>query len=372
MTAIPAWISRFARWVRNLVVFCVFAAAVVVLLLWLAGKFSPKVPDATPSEETRSSVPGDIVRVERVRRPVIESAVGAIRSVQEMTLASKILARVVEANVKAGQTVRAGDVLLRLDDADLQAKFQQAKAAQAAAEATRLQAAADEARMEQLVKGRAVSRQEYERAVTALTSANAEVQRTAEAVKEAQAMLDWTVIHAPFDAIVIDKKVDAGDTVVPGQPLVTLFDPKRMQLIASVRESLAYRLKVGQPIGVRVDVLKKTCQGEVSEIVPESQSGSRSFQVKVTGPCPAGIYTGMYGHIQIPLDEESLLVIPRAAVHQVGQLELVDVVGKGRVDRRSIRTGRVFGENVEVLSGLSEGEEVVVPVGSASSQEGQQ
>ena len=101
-----------------------------------------------------------------------------------------------------------------------------------------------------------------------------------------------------------------------------------MQLVASVRESIAHRLQEGEKIGVQVERLNKVCSGTVSEIVPEAQSASRSFQVKVTGPCPAGIYTGMFGRILIPLDEEEVLVIPARAVQNVGQLQLVNVVGR--------------------------------------------
>ncbi len=85
---------------------------------------------------------------------------------------------------------------------------------------------------------RAVSQQEYDKAVTALRSAEADLHRAQETVNEVQATLDWATIRSPIDGTVIDKKVDVGDMVTPGQMLVTLFDPKRMQLVASVRESL--------------------------------------------------------------------------------------------------------------------------------------
>ncbi len=140
--------------------------------------------------------------------------------------------------------------------------------------------------------------------------------------------------------------------VTPGQMLVTLYNPKRMQLVAGVRESLRNRLQIGQSIGVQVEGMLKQCSGTISEIVPEAQSASRSFQVKVTGPCPAGIYSGMFGRILIPLEEEEVLVIPRRAVHEVGQLALVEVFEQGHIVRRTIRIGRVFGGNVEVISGL--------------------
>jgi hypothetical protein len=134
-----------------------------------------------------------------------------------------------------------------------------------------------------------------------------------------------------------------------------------MQLVANVRESLARRLTVGQPIQVRLDALDKTCTGQVSEMVPDAQSASRTFQVKVTGPCPPGLYTGMFGRIFVPLDEQELLVIPRAAVLHVGQLELVDVLDGGVMHRRAIRTGQSIGADCELLSGLQSGDAVVIP-----------
>lgn len=350
------------RWVGRVAIFVGFAAGVIGLLLWLAGKFSPKVSSQVPAAEI-APVAGTTVPVRLIRLPLTESAVGTIRAVHETTLGSKLLARVVEVNLKAGQQVQAGQVLVRLDDTDLKARLEQARAAVASAEAARQQAASDERRYAQLIQTNSISRQEYEKATTRLESANADLVKAQEAVKEAQAMLDWATIRSPLNGTVIDKKVDVGDMVSPGQTLVTLFDPKRMQLVASVRESLAQRLREGQSIGVKVEGLNKQCSGTISEIVPEAQSTSRTFQVKVSGPCPTGIYTGMFGRILIPVDEEEVLVIPRQAVRNVGQLELVDVFDRGKAIRRAVRIGRQFGEDLEVLSGLRNGEQVVVPAG---------
>ncbi len=361
-----------AGWLRlaaQTAMFIGFSAGVVVLMLWLAGKFEPKVPAAHVSQAEVAPLVGPVAPVRAIRVPRIEPAVGTIRAVHETSVGSKLLARVVEVKIIAGQRVKAGEVLIRLDDSDLQARLQQAKAALKAAAATRQQAAADEQRARQLLPTKAITPQEYERAATALKAAEADLHRAEEAVKEVQATLDWATIRAPMDGVVIDKKVDVGDTVTPGQVLVTLFDPARMQLVANVRESLAHRLRVGQAIDVRVEGLQKLCTGTVSEIVPQAQAESRSFQVKVTGPCPAGVYSGMFGRLMIPLDNETLLVVPRQAVRRVGQIELVDVVEQGRTVRRAVRTGRVLDEEVEILSGLHEGEQVVLPQGSAASEE---
>jgi RND family efflux transporter MFP subunit len=347
-----------------------FSAGVVLLMLWLAGRFAPKVPLGTAEARAEPSrIEGRVVPVRRIKLPVWESAVGTIRAVHETTIGSKLMARVVEVNLKAGQEVKTGDILVRLDDTDLRAKLQQAKAALTAAEAVHSQAKVDEKRYAELVRQNAVSRQQYEQTATALRSAEAELRRVQESVNEVQAMLDWATVRAPIDGVVIDKKVDAGDMVTPGQVLVTLYDPDRMQLVASVRESLTRRLQVGQDIGVHIDGLDKRCSGAISEIVPEAQAASRTFQVKVTGPCPSGIYTGMFGRLLIPLDEEQVLVIPREAVRKVGQLELVDVVDGGRASRRAIRTGRTLDGDVEVLSGLRETEQVVIPGAAAPEKE---
>jgi hypothetical protein len=157
--------------------------------------------------------------------------------------------------------------------------------------------------------------------------------------------------------------------VTPGQMLVTLFDPKRMQLVASVRESLAHRLTIGEDVGVEIEGIEKECFGTISEIVPEAQAASRAFEVKVTGPCPRGVYTGMFARMRIPLGEEELLAIPRRAIRNVGQLELVNVLEGDRAVRRAVRTGRTLGQNIEVLSGLRAGELVIVPEDNAAAPE---
>jgi RND family efflux transporter MFP subunit len=350
------------RWAGGTVLLLGFIAGVIVLMLGLSGKFSPKVPAAAaPGPAEPPAALGPVARAHLRAEPLWESAMGTIHAVHEISIGSKLLARVVEVNLKAGQQVARGEVLVRLDDADLRAKLQQAKAAVASIEANRAQAANDARRAAELVTMKAISRQDYEKAMAALESLKADALRAQETVNEVQATLDWATIRSPITGTVIDKKVDVGDMVIPGQILLRLYDPKHMELVASVRESLRNRLRVGQDIDVRLEGLDKCCKGSVSEIVPEAHSASRAFQVKVTGPCPTGIYSGMFGRILIPLQEEHVLVIPRQAVRSVGQLELVEAVVDGHLSRRAIRTGRSFAGEVEVLSGLRDGEEVALP-----------
>jgi RND family efflux transporter MFP subunit len=311
-----------------------------------------------------ATLPAGATAVARiVTVPVTEQAVGTIRAQHETTIASRILARVVEINVRAGQQIKAGEVLVRLDDTDLRARLEQAEAAAVAAQAECERAEIEYRRVSALIEQKAVSQNEYELAQTALKSAQANLARARQAVAEARAVLEYATIRSPIDGLVVDKRVNVGDTVTPGQPLLSLYDPTRMQLVADVRESLARRLEVGQQIPVHIEALDKACIGQISEIVPNAQTASRSFQVKVVGPCPPGLYTGMFGRITIPLEQRQALVIPRSAVRRVGQLELVDVVDeRGIIRRRAVRIGRDIGQDdVEVLSGLKTGETVVLP-----------
>jgi RND family efflux transporter MFP subunit len=335
-------------------------SGLILLLLFLAGVFQPKVPadKAVPTPSGAADLPVAAVRL--IRRPQFEAAVGTVRAVHEAAVASKILARVISIKVKAGQAVSRDQVLATLDDSDLQAKVKQAKAALAGARATREEAAQQYERAQRLREKDAIAQADFDKAKAALLISTAALEGAEQFVREANVLLDYATIRAPISGIVIDKRVEAGDTVTPGQVLLTLFDPTRMQLLATVRESLALRLKVGQKITGRLEALGYDCQATVSEIVPESQAASRSFTVKVTGPCPAGVYSGMFGRIFIPLEDEQVVVVPAVAVFRVGQLDMVRVQENGRLQRRSIQIGRRLDDDYEVLAGLKPGEKVVL------------
>jgi RND family efflux transporter MFP subunit len=285
--------------------------------------------------------------------------------VHRIELASRLLARVTEVNVVAGQQVTRDEVLVRLEQADLQARRAQAESAVDQAKAALDQARTEESRLRAAFEKGGVAAIDMDRAVNTFKGAEANLARVQQSLTEAESVLGYATIKSPIDGTVVDKRVNAGDTVSPGQVVVTLLDPKQMQMVASVRESLSRFLHVGGSVSVKVDALDHTCSGTVSEIVPEAESASRTFQVKVIGPCPEGVYTGMFGRLSIPVGEESVLLIPRDAIHTIGQLECVDVAVGSQRGRRALRLGRTIEGQVEVLSGLVVGEKVVVDAPAA-------
>jgi len=355
-------VRRISRFIVFIAVALGMAAGLIALLLVLAGVFKPKVDsDRTALLPSAGPIPDTTQEVRVVRRPRMESAVGTVEPVHEAAVASKLLARVLEVKATAGQTVSEGDVLVRLDDADLRSRLEQAQSAVRGAESRYERAKADHARAETLVESRVVTRADFDQIVADLKTAEAELRRSQQAVEEARVLLAYATIRAPLTGVVIDKRVESGDTVSPGQVLATLYEPNRMQLVATVRESLAERLKVGDVIQASLDALGHACSATIREIVPQAEAASRSFKVKVTGPCPPGVYSGMFGRILIPLSDEDVLIVPREAVSHVGQLSLVDVVEGNGVRRRSVQLGRELPEGYEVLAGLRAGEKVVVP-----------
>lgn len=359
-----AWIKAFARWTAAILAI----AAVGGMLVALAGIFREKISPSTPADALASADGVPTAEVRLIRRPRYETAVGTIKPVHEASVASKLLARVLEVDVKAGQAIEKDAVLVRLDDADLRTREQQAQAALTSAEAKHKQAVADFERAKKLQSQNAIARADYDQAEAGLSTASAEVERSRQALNESRVVLDYATVRAPLSGIVIDKRVEAGDTVSPGQVLLVLYDPAHMQMVATVRESLALRLKVGDRLAARLESLGYECDATVSEIVPEAQAASRSFTIKVTGPCPPGVYSGMFGRLLLPQDEEELVVVPRGAIRHVGQLTMVDVVIDNRLHRRSVQLGREFDDIYEVLAGLVPGERVALK-GDGSAKE---
>lgn len=345
--------------VRNIGVAVGMLVGVVVLMMWLMGVWHPKLDESGKVADAGRPVgDAELVKVERIRVPVIESAVGTIHPVHPATMRSKLLATVVAVHVRAGQHVNVDDMLVELDDEDLKAQREQAAAAVDEARAAHERAKANHERVEALFKVDSAEQIEMINATAALRSTEAVSRRAEHVLAETQTRLQYAKIRSPMDGVVVDKQVEEGDTVVQGQTLVTLYD--QMQLVARVRESLRNRLREDQEIGVRVEAIGLSCRGRISEIVPEAESVSRTFAVKVTGPCPEGVYPGMFGRLQIPLDDAQVLVIPRSAVRRVGQLDVVEVAKEGVLHRRAVVLGETgpAPDKVQVLSGLREGEEV--------------
>jgi len=342
---------------------------VAVVVVWLSGGFTERMApgDATPGA---GALPAGAVvaTVERKLGPVFEWASGTIASATRTVVASRILARLEEVRVRAGDDVAKGDIVVVLESQDFQARVAQARDALKAARARLELARAEKGRVEKLLQKAVTTKQRYDQVMADLRAAEAEVNRLKESLREARTQLSYTEIRAPVAGRVVDRLAEPGETVVPGRPLLRIYDPSALRVEVPVRESLAVRLDVGALLRIDVPALSEVLDGAIDEIVPYAEPGARTMLVKVALPRDARLYSGMFARAAIPAGERARLLVPAAAVERIGQLEFVTLADAARgVERRVVTTGK-YRENgrVEVLSGLAEGERVVYKSGGSS------
>ncbi len=339
-------------------------AAVAVTVAWLSGSCGPKIrPGEVTDDSSATAAGGSLVAVERSIVPVVETASGTIQSARHTTVSSRILARIEAVRVRAGSDVKEGDVLVVLDARDLEARVREAREAGAAARSQLDLATSEMRRIEQLREAGVAPQRELDRVRSARQVAAAEVERAGQRLRDAEAGLSHAEIRSPVSGRVVDRLAEPGDTAAPGSPLLHVYDPGLLRLEAPVRESLAQHLAVGQRVAVIVEAAGEQLAGEVEEIVPQAEPGSRTFLVKVRFPPSPRILAGMFGRIGVPAGERARLRVPETAVERIGQLEFVTaVVPDGSAERRLVTTGaRDADGKIEVLSGLGADESVRLP-----------
>ena len=340
----------------------VVLAAIAATMAWLSGWFEPKIaPEEVAPQAQTHSADAATATVETVTEAATEWASGTIESAHETTVASRLLARVVEVHVSAGDEVATGDALVTLDSRDLEARLQQAREALRAAQAQHELAQTELGRTEALVSRGVATRQRLDQATAALRVAAADVDRLNRALDEAQTSLSHAEVRAAATGRVVDRLVEPGDTVSPGQALLRLYDPAALRVEAPVRESLAIGLEVGDRLKVEIAAVAKAVSGTIEEIVPYAEPGARALLVKTRLPDDGRLFAGMFARIAVPAGEKERLVVPAAAVTRIGQLEYVTVLSDGAPSRRMITTGeRLEVGRIEVLSGLEAGERIAI------------
>jgi RND family efflux transporter MFP subunit len=179
-------------------------------------------------------------------------------------------------------------------------------------------------------------------------------------VREGEVTLGEAAVKAPFDGVVAERLAEPGDTAAPGRPLLVIHDPLKLRLEAQVPESCASKASVGMEVRARIDALGREVLARVEEISPAADPQSRTFLLKAALPEEKGLRPGTFGRFLQPCGKKTALLVPAAAVARSGQLEMVRVLEGGRPQVRHVRTGKAHGAKVEVLSGLREGETVLV------------
>lgn len=301
------------------------------------------------AQDAASNLPSASVQVQTVEsRPhtSTETVVGTIQARLHATLEAKVSGHIEKMPVELGQRVKAGELVALLGSSDLRARLDQA-------EASREQANRNWSRISALFHQQAATRAEYDDAQAQKRVADA-------AVAEAEAMLAYAKVVAPFDGVVTKKWADVGDLASPGKPLVDIEDPSQLRLQADVPDVIAAHVHEGAQLGVRVDALNEEITGVVAEISPAADPVTHTFRVKVDLSATPGLMSGQFARLEVPVGESDALLAPDSAVVERGQLEILFVVADGHAQLRLVKTGRHIGDQVEILSGLDAGDVVVI------------
>jgi RND family efflux transporter MFP subunit len=334
--------------------------AIILLMLWILGTFRRGVIPPGQQPVAAESAQGLATQQVTMRAvPGVTEAVGTVQAEQLASITARVVANVVEMRVSAGQRVSSGETLAVLDDRDLRHRVEQAEEAVRGAEATLAQARSDLNRDKPLFDQQVIAAYDFEHTQTNLKTAEANLHRLQQALREAEVNLSYAIIRSPFPGMVVDKLANVGDLAAPGKPLLTMYEQGRLWLEASVPEELLAGIRIGEFRTLRIDARGRDVRGRVVEIVPSSDPATRTVLVRVHLEDTREIVPGMFGRLMLPSTPEQVLTVPASAVIRAGQLTMVDVATQAGVQRRTVQLGRAIGGELEVLSGLQSGETVV-------------
>ncbi len=307
-----------------------------------------------PSEPALPTVAVRTAEVLAVTEALSIELPGTVRAVERAALAPKVTGAVESLPVVLGQSVKAGDVLVRISANEIGARLAQA-------EASLGQARRDLQRETSLLAKNAS-------AAETVRGLEDRVRLMEATVAEARTMLGYTVITAPFDGVIARRFVNEGDLATAGSPLLEIENPVRQRVEVEVPESLA-----GIPVGASalIRIGETELPGRVAEVSPALDPVARTLLAKIDLPARAAVRSGQFARVAWPAGEGRALVVPANAVTPFGQMERVFVVAGGKAVLRLVKTGARRGEQIEILAGLSAGEQIATGPAAANLRDGQ-
>ncbi|MEW6749644.1 MAG: efflux RND transporter periplasmic adaptor subunit [Candidatus Latescibacterota bacterium] len=327
----------------------------------LLGGCGRQAETAPRAEAPAVAVQTALVRAAQV--PVTITTVGTTEPYARAVLSTRLMGRITHVDAEAGDHVRPGRALVRIASEDLVARRQQAEAGLGEAEAVLANAARNLERLRALRHDQAAPQQALDEAETSHARAVAAAAAARQAVREAEVALGYSQVQAPWNGVVVEKLAQVGDLSSPGAPLLVLEQQDSIKVTVEVNESHVAYVAVGQEVDVQIEALSSepVRRGRVESLVPAADPSTRTFQARLVVPNADGrVASGMFARVGFPRGQRPALLVPRRAIVEQGQLQGVYTVVDGRARLRWVRLGPTFGEEVEVLSGLGEGVQVVV------------
>ena len=352
------------RWVLLLIV----AAMTAGWLLLKPTKVA--VPVATPRAAPVAAtvlefLPREVLTTEPVELHQTLALSGSLRAVQQAIVKARLAADVREVVVREGEAVKAGQVLVRMDTTEYQARVEQARGNLNAALAQRDIANKTRDNNRALLEKGFISRNAFDNAASQLAVAEANVEAARGALDQVKKLLNDTVIRAPITGLIASRSVQPGEKVSPDNRLLEIVNLDLMEMEASVPTNDIARVVVGQQVRLRIEGLPDAFSGRVTRINPATQPGSRSILVYVQIANPQHILrVGMFAEAQLSLlTKTNVLALPQSAIHKDSNGATVYVIDNGKLLKAPVTLG-IEGRSgetplVEISGGLAFGAQVV-------------
>ena len=290
-------------------------------------------------------------------------AAGVAAPFRQATLSTKLMGKVTAVLVHEGDSVRAGQLLVRIDSRDLEARATHVSASLAEARAVREDAATQAKRIRALYADSAAARAQLDAAETALARADAGLATAQAAVAELDAVSSYSVIRAPFTGIVTTRFVDPGAFAAPGAPLVAVTDASRLRVTAAITPEIASTLRRGQSLHATIENV--STEAAIEGVVPATKLNLYAVNALVPNG-DSRFLPGSAATLSIVLGKHAALVVPARAIVRQGDLTGVTLrTGEGD-ETRWIRLGEITPDMVEVTAGLHAGDQIVIPTSGAA------
>lgn len=290
---------------------------------------------------------------------------GKIEAAKSANISTRMMGYVDKIYVGVGDKVTKGQLLMSVNNADVSAQLAQVNAGITEAEAAFTNAEKDFNRFTALFQENSASQKELDDITANYNMSKARLESARQMKNGVNAQMGYANIRAPFNGVVTNKFINAGDMANPGMSLMEVESPGTYQVLAMVPESEILTVKNDSEVIVQIKALNKSIKGKVTEVSTSSKNTGGQYLVKVIlDKTDAQILSGMYATVQFPIARKttsSAVMIPIDALVKKGQLSGIYTVSQSNTALlRWLRLGRTFGDQVEVLSGLSADEQYIV------------
>jgi len=286
---------------------------------------------------------------------------GTVEAVQKSTVSAQTAGTIVELPYDVDDIVEAGTLIARLEDAEQRARLEQAQASLEEAEASLEDTRQQYERIAPLTERGVASQSELDQARNALNAARARVAQARSGIEEAREQLDYTDITAPYPGVITARHVEIGESVRPGQPLLSGFALDPLRVVTSVPQRYIDLVDERSDLRIVLDDGRNLTIGKITRF-PFASTPGHGITVRIAvDNGDRGIYPGQFVRVLLPVKRREALWIPADCLLRRSELRAVFVRdGSGRPRLRQVRIGVRESDRLEVLSGLSEGEEVAL------------